>query len=158
MTKDGLKYRLPNEEIKMCVTKKDAMDWVKSVHEYQVPHLTKGAVPKQVHKGPLWWPTISPYMEHVIDECKICQNTTISLPKIENYGTIIFPNKKTHDWRELIIRYLKNPMELSNFAFHEEVGTLREELPHYFLNKEKLKQSFVNGHIKLCIFQEKKIE
>ena len=42
-------------------------------------------------------------------------------------------------------------MELSNFAFHEELGILREELPHYFLKEEKLKRSFANGHIKLCI-------
>jgi hypothetical protein len=29
ITEDGLKYRLPNGEVKMCVTREDTIDWVK---------------------------------------------------------------------------------------------------------------------------------
>lgn len=54
----------------MCVRKKYAYDWVKNLHEYQVPHLTKENVHTQVYKGPYWWPTISLDMEHVINKCK----------------------------------------------------------------------------------------
>jgi hypothetical protein len=49
-------------------------------------------------------------------------------------------------------------MELSDFAFHEELGTLWAELPRYFLKEGKLKLSFANGQTKLCISQEKGIE
>ena len=84
-------------------------------------------------------------VEHVINKCKTCQI----------YNTA---DEKTHDWREPIIQHIKHPMELSNFAFHEELGILKEELPHYFLKEGKLKRSFVNGQIKLCISQDKGME
>ena len=49
-------------------------------------------------------------------------------------------------------------MELSNFAYHEELGVLREELPSYFLKEGKLKWRIADGDIKLCISQEEGIE
>ena len=68
------------------------------------------------------------------------------------------PDEKTHDWREPIMQHIKHPMELSNFAFCEELGILKEEIPHYFLKEGKLKRSFPNGQIKLRIPQEKGME
>lgn len=68
----------------MCI-KEDAHDWVKMIHEYQVPHLIKEDILIQVHKGPYWNPTISLEVEHVINECKTCQ--------------ITFEDKEAHDWR-----------------------------------------------------------
>jgi hypothetical protein len=55
------------------------------------------------------------------------------------------PESEGDDWRKPIIQHLKNPMELSDFAFHEELGILQAKLPHYFLKKGKLKRSFANG-------------
>ena len=52
----------------MCVTKEDAIDWVKRVHEYQIPHLTREEVLTQMHKGPYWWPT---WREPIIQHHKI---------------------------------------------------------------------------------------
>ena len=92
ITRDGFKHRLPNEKIKMCVTKNDAMDWVKRVHEYQIPHLIRKTSFTQIYKGPYWWPTIFWDVTHLIDECKPCQITTISDLKIENYEAILFLN------------------------------------------------------------------
>jgi hypothetical protein len=89
ITEDGLKYRLANEGVKMCVTEEDALDWIKRIHEYQVPHLTIKEVLTQVHKGPYWWPTISSDVTHLTDKCTPCQNTTTSGLKIENYGAIL---------------------------------------------------------------------
>ena len=142
----------------MCIAKKNAMDWVKRIHEYQIPHLTRKEVLTQVHKGPYWWPTILSDVEHLIDECKPCQITVASSLKIENYGAIFSSNQKTCDWRELILQHLNNPMELSDFAFHEELDTLRAEVPRYFLEEGKLKRNFASGQVKLCISQEKGIE
>ena len=110
-----------------------------------------------MHKGPYWWPTVSTDVEHVIKECKTCQNIRRIDPKINDYGTIIFPARKTHDWREPIIQHLKNPMELSDFAYHKELGVLRNELPSYFLKEGKLKRRIADGDIKLCISQEEGI-
>ena len=141
----------------MCITKEDAIDWVKRIHGYQVPPLTKEEILTEVHKGPYWWPTILEDVEHVIEKCKRGQDTLLPCPKIENYGTIL-QTKKTHDWREPIIQHLKNPMELSNFAFHKELGVLCEELPHYFLQEGELKRRFANDDIKLCVSKEKGIE
>ena len=133
LTKNELKYRLPYGKVKTCVTKENACDWVKRIHEYQIPHLIEEEILAQVHKGPYWWPTVSTDVKHVIKECKTCQNIRRIDPKINDYGTIIFLARKTHDWREPIIQHLKNPMELSDFAYHEELGVLRNELPSYFL-------------------------
>ena len=144
ITEDDLKYRLPNEEMKMCITQEDAYDWVKMLHEYQLPHLIQEEILAQVHKGPYWWPTISKDTEHVLNKCNTYQ--------------ITLRNEKTHDWRKPIIQYLKHPMELSDSAFHEELGVLWEDLLHYFLKERKLKRSFVNGQIKLCIPQDKGVE
>ena len=52
IAEDGLKYRLPNGEVKMCITKEDAHDWVKMVHEHKEPHLTIEEVLTQVNEGP----------------------------------------------------------------------------------------------------------
>ena len=54
ITEDGWKYRLPNGEVKICITQKDAYDWVKRLHEYQLPHLIQKEILAQVHKGPYW--------------------------------------------------------------------------------------------------------
>ena len=158
IAEDELKYQLPNGEVKVCVAKEDAKDWVKRIHEYQIPHLTRKEVLTQVHKGPYWWPTISSDVNHLIEECKPCQITATSSLKIENYGAILFQNQKARDWREPILQHLKNPMELSDFAFHEELGTLRAEVPRYFLEEGKLKRDFANGQVKFCISQEEGIE
>ena len=123
-TEDGLKYQLPNGEVKMCITKRDAIDWLKQIHEYQVPPLTKEEILTEVHKGPYWWPTIPQDMEHVIVNRTTCRDTMLPDLTIESYGTIL-RKKRSRDWREPIIQHLKNPMELSNFAFHEELGVLR---------------------------------
>ena len=139
-----MKYRLPNGEVKICVTQEDAYDWVKMLHEYQLPHLIQEERLAHVHKGPYWWPTISKDIEHVLNKCTTCQ--------------ITLGNEKTHDWRKPIIQYLKHQMELNNFVFHEELGVLRDDLSHYFLKEGKLKQSFANGQIKLCIPQDKGVE
>ena len=155
---DGLKYRSPNGKVKMCVTKESAIDWVKMIHEHQVPHATQEEILTQVYKGPYWWPTISPDVEHVIDECKTCQITIRVGPKINDYETTLFPAKITHDWRQPIIQHLKDPMELSNFGFHKELGLLREKLPSYFLEARDFKRRFAKGDIKLRISQEKGIE
>ena len=132
ITGSELKYRLPDGKVKMCVTQEDAYDWVKRIHEYQIPHLIREEILAQVHKGPYWWPTISPDVEHVINECKTCQFTKILDPKINDYGTIIFPTRKTHDWREPIIQHLKNPMKLSNFAYHKSWGCYEKNNPITF--------------------------
>jgi hypothetical protein len=158
MTEDGLKYRLPEGEVKMCVTKEDALDWVKRVHEYQIPHLITKEALIQVQQGPYWWPTISSDVRRLIDECTTRQSIGIPGSKINDYGTIIDPKKRTQDWRKPIIQHLSNPMELSNFAFHEELGVLREELPSYFLQNEDLNRRLANGDIKLCISREKGIK
>jgi hypothetical protein len=129
-TEDGLKYRLPNGEVKMCITREDAIDWVQRIYQYQIPPLTKEEILTEVHEGPYWWPTIPQDVGHIIEECKRYRDTLLPGPKIENYGTIL-QTKKTQDWREPIIQYLKNPMELSNFAFHEELGVLREDSRNY---------------------------
>lgn len=49
-------------------------------------------------------------------------------------------------------------MELSNFAFHEELGVLQEELPNYFLEEGELVRKCANGNIQFCTSQEKGIE
>ena len=74
----------------MCIAKEDAMDWVKRVHDYQIPHLTRKNVHTQIHKGPYWWPTISSDVKHLIDKCKPCQIIATSGLKSENYGAILF--------------------------------------------------------------------
>ena len=157
VTKDGLKYRLPNGVVKMCITKEDAIDWVKRIYGYQIPPLPKEEIFTEIHKGPYWWPNIPRDVEYTIDECKRYQDTLLPGFKIENYGTIL-RNQKARDWREPIIQHLKNPMELSNFAFHEELGVSREELPQYFLQEGKLKRKLTNGDIKLCISKDKGIK
>ena len=156
-TEDGLKYQLPNGEVKRCITREDAIDWVRRIHQYQIPPLTKKEILTEIHEGPYWWPTILEDVGLVIDECKRYQDTLSPRSKIENYGTIL-QTKKTQDWREPIIQYLKNPMELSDFAFHEELGVLRKELPYYSLQKGELKWRFANGDIKLCVSKEKGME
>ena len=52
LTENELKYRLPDGKVKTCVTKEDACDWVKRIHEYQIPHLIEEEILAQVHKGP----------------------------------------------------------------------------------------------------------
>ena len=49
-------------------------------------------------------------------------------------------------------------MKLSDFAYHEELGLLREELPNYFLKDGELRRKFAKGGVKLCISQETGIE
>ena len=49
LTEDGLKYRLSNGEVKMCIAREDAYDWVRKIHEYQDPHLIKEEVLIQMH-------------------------------------------------------------------------------------------------------------
>lgn len=146
ITEEELKYRLSNGEIEMCITREDAYEWVKMIHEYQDPHLIKEVL-TQTHQGPYWWPTIFLDVEHIINKCETCQITTM----FSQEGA-------KHDWRDPIIQHLKQTMKLSNSAFHEELGVPHKELPHYFVEEGKLKQSFANEQIKLCIFQEKRIE
>ena len=57
LTKDGLKHRLPNGEIKICITKEDAHAWVKRVHEHKEPYLSIEKMSTQVCRGPHWWST-----------------------------------------------------------------------------------------------------
>jgi hypothetical protein len=158
IAEDGLKYRLPNGEVKMCVTREDAIEWVKRVHEYQVPHLTKEEALTQVHKGPYWWPTISLDVERLADKCKICQSGAILCLQNTKYGTILSENNETHDWREPIIQHLKHPMELSKLDFQEELGVLKNDIPNYFLEEDILNRRFPNGDIKLCISRGEGIE
>jgi hypothetical protein len=151
ITEDGLKYRLPNGEVKMCVTREDVIDWVKRIHEYQVPHLTKEEAFTQVHKGPYWWPTISLDVERLVDECKICQCKAMLCLQNTKYRTIPSKSNETYDWREPIIQHLKHPMELGKLDFQEELGVLKDELPNYHLEKDILNWRLTNGDIKLCI-------
>lgn len=52
LSKDGLKYKLSNREIKICITKQNAHDWVKMIHKHKESHLTKEEVPNKVNKRP----------------------------------------------------------------------------------------------------------
>ena len=158
ITNDGLKYRLSNGEVKMCITREDAIDWVKRVHEYQVSHLTKEEAFFQVHKGPYWWPTISLDVRCLIDECKICQVGAMLCLQKTKYETIPSRGNETHDWREPIIQHLKYPMELSKLDFQEELGILKDGIPNYFLEEDILNRRLPNRDIKLCITRGEGIE
>ena len=89
-TNDGLKYQLPDGEVKMCITKGDAVDWVRRVHKYQVPHLCAEETTTQVHKGPYWWHTISLDVKRLVNKCRICQLGTMLSFRTAKYGTIPF--------------------------------------------------------------------
>jgi hypothetical protein len=67
VTEDGLKYRLPNGKVKMCITKEDVIDWIKRIYQYQIPPLTKEEILTEVQECPSWWPTIPQDVEYIFE-------------------------------------------------------------------------------------------
>ena len=106
--KEGeLKERLANGDNKLCISRKELIEWLTKIHKQRDSHFSMDEITTQVTKGPYWWPTIPPDIDQLCKECRVCWLTK---PPEHVIGctTIAIKEKEGQDWRTPYIYYLKH--------------------------------------------------